>query len=131
MVVHLDRENDIRLADHHAAAEGLVERVARREVLAAGPIEHRALQHLREFDQPVHARRRARHPVDDDERGLRRHQQLRSFAASAMAPESACGGTTLESLGMCRLSPPWIGFSCSSASSDSSTGPIGGVVAIL
>ncbi len=55
----------------------------------------------------------------------------RSFATSAMAPESACGGTTLDSLGMCSFSPSLIGFSCNSASSESNTGPMGGVVAIL
>src|SRR5262249_35127100 len=51
-----------------------------------------------------------------------------SFAASAIAPESPCGGTTLASLGMRSVSASWIGFSCSSASSESSTGPIGGVI---
>ena len=53
------------------------------------------------------------------------------FAAAAMAPASPWGGTTGASLGICRLSPSGIGFSCSSASSARNTGPIGGVVAIL
>jgi hypothetical protein len=53
------------------------------------------------------------------------------FANSATAPESASGGTTLASLGMRRPSGSAIGFSCSSASSESRTGAIGGVVAIL
>ena len=55
----------------------------------------------------------------------------RSLAASASAPASPCGGTTLASFGMRSVSASAIGFSCSSASSASITGPIGGVVAIL
>ena len=53
------------------------------------------------------------------------------LAASAMAPESPCGGITGANFGMRRLSGSGIGFSCNSASSAMNTGPIGGVVAIL
>ena len=53
------------------------------------------------------------------------------FAASAIAPESPTGGTTFASFGMRKRSRSAIGFSCSSASSDSSTGAIGGVIATL
>ena len=83
VIVHLDGEDDVRLPDHRAAAEGLVERMAGREVLPPGLIDHRALQRLGERDEALHAGRRARHAIDHDERGFRRDQQLRRFRDGA------------------------------------------------
>ena len=54
-----------------------------------------------------------------------------SRAASATAPESPCGGVASVSLGMRGGASAGTGSSCSSPSATSSTGIIGGVIAIL
>ena len=97
------------------AAKALIERMPRREVHAPDIVDHGALQRFGQLDEIRHARRRARHAIADDDGVL---ASTSIFAASAMAPASPCGGTTGASLGICRLSPSGIGFSCSSASSD-------------
>ena len=54
-VVHLDRQDDVGLTDD-AAAEALIERMARREVHAPDIVDHAALQRLGKLDEVRHAR---------------------------------------------------------------------------
>ena len=55
-----------------------------------------------------------------------------SFAASATAPESPCGGEVQRQLWNAQLVlSSEIGLSCSSLSATITTGSIGGVIAIL
>jgi hypothetical protein len=82
-IVHLQRQHHVRLADHRAAAEGVIERVPGGEVHAPALVDHRALQGLGQFDQPPHAGRRARHAVADDDRVLGRGEQLRRLRQRA------------------------------------------------
>src|SRR5262249_59905779 len=86
VIVHLDRQDHVGLADHDVAPERLVERMAGREVGAPEPVHHRALQDLGEFNETVHAGLGARHAVTTMSGAA---ALTSSFATSAMAPESA------------------------------------------
>ena len=81
-VVHLDRQDDVRLADQ-APAEALIERMPRREIHAPGIVDDAALQRFGKIDEVRHSRRRARHAIADDERVLRLDQHLRRFGEGA------------------------------------------------
>ena len=123
-----DPESRPRRRSAARAAIGLVERMARWEIHPPALIDHRRLQRLRQLDQARNAA------------GVRavRSATITGFsaatssrAASATAPESPCGGSASVSFGMCVLSSAEIGFSCSSPSATSTTGIVGGVIAIL
>ena len=102
----------------------------RREIHAPALIDDRRLQRFGQLDEQLHARRRARRAVRDDHRVLRRRpacapprRRRRNRPAAAWS---------IVSFGMCRASVRGeIGLSCSSPSATSTTGTIGGVIAIL
>ena len=107
---------------------GLVERMARREVHPPALVDDGGLQRLGELDEQRHAGRRARQPVGDDHRVLGGDQQPRQLRDGA---ESPCGGVGSVSFGIESLPRSSMPSSCSSPSATSTTGAIGGVIAIL
>ena len=83
IVVELEAKNDIGLRHDGGGAAAVVEGMARGEVGAAALVDHRALQQLRQLDQPIHAVLAARHAVGDDERVLSRDEKLRRLGDGA------------------------------------------------
>src|SRR5262249_25758411 len=139
-IVHLERQDDVGLGEHGVAGGGAPGggRGPGGRPWLGGGAGGRSMGPA--LSIPAHCSARATSTSRAKPAGVRarRSQTITgfsapasSFAASAIAPESPCGGITLASLGMRSVSASWIGFSCSSASSESSTGPIGGVIAIL
>jgi hypothetical protein len=104
--------------------------MARRKVHAPALTDDRRLQRLGERDEMRDPGRGPRCAIGDDHRVLRVDQQPRGFGT---APESPCGGVATVSFGMRRreLTSCEIGSSCRPPSMTSSTGIIGGVIAIL
>ena len=77
-VVHLDRQDDIGLANQ-GSVETLVERVPRWKVHAASIVDDAALQRLGKVDKARDTLRRASYAIADNERVLRLGQHFRSL----------------------------------------------------
>ncbi len=130
-VGQLETEDDVRLRDQLPSVAALIERVARGEVHASALIDDRGLQRLGQLDQTLHSGRRARRAVGDDHRVPCVDQQLRRLGDRTRITLRRRGARQLRDAQPRRdLRRDGILLQ-SRRRCTSSTGIIGGVIAIL
>ena len=127
----LEAKDDVGVRDQLSAAFALVERMARREVHAPMLIDDRRLQRFGQLNELGNARWRAREAVGDDHRVLCVDEQPRRFGHGSGIALRRRGHRQLRHAQAARPLSAGIGSSCSPPSITTTTGIIGGVIAIL